>query len=385
MKSKSITIVTSYPLHDEPVVRNRLTPLIQEATNRELYITLISPDTKQFDICGTRHFQHIPVVIPLRSNTSFMKRGLFEWINAIKLINVAKKQNTDFIFITIPSMFLLFCSLKIKREKLLLDVRDLSWEYLSSSKRPIRFIKKAFTLIAKFTLQRAMIVTVTNDTELKKALTQYKISKNRLMKLSNGISSKQFQSLSTATATDAKARPFTVSYIGNIGLAQNLITLIDAAKKLQNFRFFIVGSGTDYNRIQRYIDSNELKNVILLGRIPWEKTPLIYANSDVLYAQLTKDFSGAMPSKLYEYLSTGKHIIYGGGGQAKETLEKFENKTIIPAENASLLISVLKEIKENEYHLTLSLKNRNCIQEQFLRETHIAIFLKKLEELTNSE
>ena len=47
----------------------------------------------------------------------------------------------------------------------------------------------------------------------------------------------------------------------------------------------------------------------------------IYTDSDILYAQLKKEFEGAVPSKLYEYLSTGKFIIYGGLGEALNLLE----------------------------------------------------------------
>ena len=50
----------------------------------------------------------------------------------------------------------------------------------------------------------------------------------------------------------------------------------------------------------------------LFGLLSWADLFEIYTVSDILYAfNLKKEFEGAVPSKLYEYLSTGKFIIYG--------------------------------------------------------------------------
>ena len=73
----------------------------------------------------------------------------------------------------------------------------------------------------------------------------------------------------------------------------------------------IVGSGTDFKNVQSEVYKLSASNVFLHGRLPWKDVIQWYEKSDVLYAQLTKQYHTAMPSKLYEYLSTGLPIVYG--------------------------------------------------------------------------
>ena len=159
--------------------------------------------------------------------------------------------------------------------------------------------------------------------------------------MSNGIDEKKFNQIKLINNKFSKDKEVIISYIGNIGVAQNLETILLAARKLKYIKFNIVGSGRDFKNIKNKIHYYNLENVKLYGRVNWENIIKIYQDTDILYAQLTKNFSSAIPSKLMS-ISSGKCIIYGGIGQAVEKLKFFENVFLIEPQNNITLLNVLK-------------------------------------------
>ena len=85
-----------------------------------------------------------------------------------------------------------------------------------------------------------------------------------------------------------------VAYIGNVGIAQNLRYLEDAAEKLPNVIFYIVGDGTDYKSLVKYAEGKHVPNLTMTGRLGWDEIKEIYFRAHVLYAQLMPDFDMAM-------------------------------------------------------------------------------------------
>src|SRR5690554_6727645 len=130
-----------------------------------------------------------------------------------------------------------------------------------------------------------------------------------------------------------------------MGLAQQLTTLVEAARALPAIQFNLVGAGIDEPRVKALIQKYGLQNITLTGRVTWQEVLFYYNASHVLYAQLAPEYAGAMPSKLYEYLSTGKPIVYGGQGQAVEILTEFENCFVVPPYNTSELVTLLTRLQ----------------------------------------
>jgi hypothetical protein len=85
----------------------------------------------------------------------------------------------------------------------------------------------------------------------------------------------------------------------------------------------------------------------------------------------------AMPSKLYEYLSTGLPVIYGGDGPAKNILSEFENVTVVPPDEPRMLNENL--VKMSTYiNAAQNISNIVKIQKNFIREDQVNIFIHKL-------
>ena len=108
---------------------------------------------------------------------------------------------------------------------------------------------------------------------------------------------------------------FTVVFAGNIGEAQDMPTVLDAAERLKdntNVRWVIVGDGRKSDWLKAEVARRGLdKQVLLAGRFPVERMPSFYAHSDALLVSLKRDpvFSMTIPGKVQSYLMAGIPLL----------------------------------------------------------------------------
>lgn len=109
-----------------------------------------------------------------------------------------------------------------------------------------------------------------------------------------------------------KTSKFLVSYYGNMGICQDIETILKAIKSIDNkdIDFVLGGHGTKKDEIKKYIESEKLQNVQIKGFLHGEEYTNALANSDVLLVSLENNLCGlAVPSKTYSYMMSGKPII----------------------------------------------------------------------------
>tara|TARA_B100001248_G_scaffold248940_1_gene221663 strand:- start:5897 stop:7036 length:1140 start_codon:yes stop_codon:yes gene_type:complete len=378
MFRKKIQFITSYSLHMEPVIKNRLTPFIKMAIEHNFEVQVVSPDKKIFEIEGVS-FDHKLVFEQELKPRNFAKRMWFEIRQARKLINTAINFEADYRMITIPSMFLLFNMYLFKKKLVIVDLRDLTWEYVSSNNFIFALTKKLLKILASANLKKSLFINVTNMTE-HEYLTKNLRLKNTLVTLvPNGVTQYQFNELSKVTLNTNG--PLTIAYIGNVGIGQDLRYFADVAKKFPEINFCIVGAGTDFDSLKDYSIKRNISNLKMTGRLDWNEVKKVYFSAHILYAQLTPDFSMGMPSKLYEYLSTGKFIIYGGKYQAKKALADFDNNIVVDPCNLKALEDAILHLIDSKKYLNLSSSNQSKIKRNFIREKSVSRFFNHLNSL----
>ncbi|MEY1661649.1 glycosyltransferase [Isoalcanivorax beigongshangi] len=371
MKANSkmkVVVVTSYPLI-EPVVANRMIPFLNGflEDGREVHYLCPSSDGKPVSFPHSVRVHE--VALSLEKPAGFFGRALKEMKDAFKLLKTARKVDASVYLVTAPSMFLIFLSpLLLLKYKVVLDIRDLSWEYLSDQKVSQRFAKYLFRIIFERALGFFEVVSVTNDTEYKYVSRKMR-QRRDVIQVSNGVSQLQFERLSKVEPSQNES--MVVSYIGNVGLAQDLSTLVKVAALRPKIKFKIIGAGNDLHRVQELSKRLQLVNVEFVGRVPWEEVIYYYNQSDVLYAQLAPCFSGAMPSKLYEYLATGKHIIYGGGDQAQRILMEFSNYQLVEPCDPYKLVGALDAANKMKVASFISMKDREKVADKYIRENQV--------------
>lgn len=382
-----IVVSTSYPLHEEPVVKNRLVPLIEAMLISNIDVELVSPDSKVFDITKKEVkglFKHTILSIPIERHSNFFKRTIYEFTLSKKIIKTAFSVKADYHFFTVPSMFLIFNLLLRDKRTVLIDIRDLTWEYLSEENKLFKFVKIIFTQFAREVLKKVRFVSVSNETEYKRVNNHYCV--NNITLLTNGISQEFYNLLQKNKHIKKNVdSACVITYVGNVGLAQDLTVLVDAAKILDKYKFNIVGDGTDLERVKKYASELNVNNITFYGRLNWDEIQKIYEDSDILYAQLKKEYSGAMPSKLYEYLTTGKFIIYGGLKQAKNFLASFDNNVVIQPDSPTDLVEAIQTAINTESYKRISLNNIDLIKKKYIRDNTCLNYVEIIKGLKNTK
>jgi glycosyltransferase involved in cell wall biosynthesis len=118
---------------------------------------------------------------------------------------------------------------------------------------------------------------------------------------------------------------FNIMYAGNMGEAQGLETVLEAAALVSNIRavqFVMVGEGTALPRLKRFAEEKNLYNVRFIGRYPYQAMPDLYALADILLVHLKDDplFRITIPSKTLAYLASGKPIIAAAAGDVADMI-----------------------------------------------------------------
>ena len=109
------------------------------------------------------------------------------------------------------------------------------------------------------------------------------------------------------------AGKFVVLYAGNLGTAQNLDTVLDAAAQLRDLPdvvFLLVGEGVQRKRLETEIGEGRHPNVRLVPYVPRGRIGDAYAASSVclvlLRAGIMKD---AFPSKVFSIMASAKPVL----------------------------------------------------------------------------
>lgn len=106
---------------------------------------------------------------------------------------------------------------------------------------------------------------------------------------------------------------FHVVYAGNLGNAQNINIVVDAATRLrdnENVEFVVFGSGGLECDIRARIETEGLKNLRLLPLQPVERVKYVYSLGDVCLVSCKEGLGGsAMPSKTWSILSCGRPVL----------------------------------------------------------------------------
>lgn len=136
---------------------------------------------------------------------------------------------------------------------------------------------------------------------------------------------------------------FTLLFAGNLGEAQGIKTLIDAAaivkKSGVEVNWVFLGDGRQKEHYVNVVRRKGLEsNFHFLGSFPAETMPHFFSCADALIVSLKKDkvFSLTIPSKLQSYLACGKPILASIDGQGANIIADSKAGFVSPAENAIL-------------------------------------------------
>ncbi|MDO6657209.1 glycosyltransferase family 4 protein [Anaerobacillus sp. 1_MG-2023] len=330
-----VTVVTSFPNH----VSSK--KIFQSSKHLGLNVirTFVVQDTKKSKL--RRMLNYFSFM------TTSIIAGLF-----------AKKP--DVVFATTPQLFVGLSGYvisKLKRAKFVIEVRDL-WVDFAEVLNQINN-KKLLTLARKlewFLFKQAdHIVVVTHG--YKQYLIEKGIPENKIDVITNGVNPTETGVLVPEEGVRIRAEhglenKFIILYAGNMGIAQGLRTVLEAAnvlKDVSSITFVLIGEGAEKERLQQYQKDKDLQNVLILDSRAKQELNGFYAAADLCLVILKNHplFEITIPSKLFDCLAMNKPILLGIGGESKEIVKSLNAGLFFEPENAESLANVVLEATSN--------------------------------------
>lgn len=142
---------------------------------------------------------------------------------------------------------------------------------------------------------------------------------------------------------------FCVVFAGNLGTAQALDTVVQAAVHLRDdpcIRLVLVGSGGRLAWLKSQQQALGLNNLILPGRFPMEAMPQIFARASALLVSLNDEpvFAQTIPSKIQAYLAAGRPIIASLNGEGGRVVCEARAGLVSPAEQVLPLVANIRSM-----------------------------------------
>lgn len=175
-------------------------------------------------------------------------------------------------------------------------------------------------------------------------------------------------------------------YGGNLGKPQGIDFLIECIKhneKRSNTFFLIIGSGTEYTKLDNYIKKNNIKNTALYSYMPKEDYDNVVKACDIGLVFLDKRFTiPNIPSRILTYMEFGMPIIaatdkntdLGNIVESGEFGLWSESKSV-----ENFYSNVDKICRDKQLVKTMGINGRKYLEENYTSKNAYEIIMKHFE------
>ncbi|MBO6675221.1 MAG: glycosyltransferase family 4 protein [Rhizobiales bacterium] len=144
---------------------------------------------------------------------------------------------------------------------------------------------------------------------------------------------------------------FSIVFAGNLGRAQALDTVMDAAGRLSDLpqvKLFLIGSGSMEPWLHDEVSRRGLSNVALPGRFPSDAMPVLLPKASALLVSLRAEeiFAHTVPSKLQTYFAIGRPVIAMLDGEGAAILTEAGAGLTCPPGDAEALALAIRTMYE---------------------------------------
>jgi glycosyltransferase involved in cell wall biosynthesis len=169
---------------------------------------------------------------------------------------------------------------------------------------------------------------------------------------------------------------FRVMFAGNIGSAQSLETVVEAARRLrdiEDLHWVVVGDGNQRAWLESEVRAHGLESSVhLLGPKPVTSMPRYLSLGDALLVTLRRDpiFELTIPTKLQSYLACGRPVVAALDGEGARVVEEAGAGFTCPAEDPAALAAAVRRLYEAsaEERRRLGERGRAYFEAHFERE-----------------
>jgi glycosyltransferase involved in cell wall biosynthesis len=263
-----------------------------------------------------------------------------------------RKQKYDVVFVygvspilvAIPAVFLSW----LKNKKLILWVQDL-WPQSLFATGYVRspFLLRCVDKVVRWIYRHTDLLLV-QSRAFQESVAELAPGK-KILYYPNSVDS-SFSSETKFNTTQVKIEPlekgFPVVFAGNVGGAQAVECIVEAAILLKDFsdiRFVIFGTGSKWDWLNNQITQKGLTNIHLAGRFPIEAMPGYLQKAGALLVSLTQEpiFALTVPNKIQAYMASGRPIIASLNGEGARLVRESGSGLSAPAEDPEALAKAI--------------------------------------------
>ena len=327
------------------------------------------------------------------ANEGFLRRSLDYFSFAVTaVIGGLFLPRPDVIVATSPQIFTALggCVLAwLRRRPFVFELRDLWPDSIAAvgAMREGPLLRLLRRLEYGLYRRAARIISVTNA--FKQVLAGNGIPAEKIAVVRNGVDLQAFvpgpkePELERRLGLEGK---FVAAYVGTIGMAHGLETLLAAAEHLRgrkNLAFVLVGTGAERARLEDDAKRRSLDNVIFVGPVDKETVKRYWRLCEVALV-LLKDaslFLHVIPSKMFEAMGTGRPVILGVRGESKQLLNESGAGIAVSPGNPRALAEALEKMMDNPALCrSMGAAGRKFVERAFDRRRLALEMLKILEE-----
>lgn len=179
----------------------------------------------------------------------------------------------------------------------------------------------------------------------------------------NGVSPEKAMSLKTDIWVNKDGRPV-VGFIGSFEYFIDFDQIISAAEQLPTVTFLLVGSGREFDRLQKEISAKGLQNIFLTGGVPHGDVFSYIEKMDICLNIFKKIriSHAACPIKIFEYMVLGKPVI----STRLEELEILNLEPVTYADSANEIVASIKQLMcDEELRRSLGEQSRRLVMENY--------------------
>jgi len=281
-----------------------------------------------------------------------------------------------------------------KRVPFIFEVRDLWPESLAAvgAGGEGTLLHRTLGAIAGFLYRHAERIVVVSPAFKDHLMRYWNVPADKISIVENGVETDLFRFDPEAAAEVRKQLKledrFLICYIGTMGNAHGLETLIAAAEELQTALpsaiFLLIGEGAEKERIVELAAGRGLTNIQFLGQQPRERIPAYVSAADLCLVMLKKTelFKTVIPTKLLEYMACERPVIVAVDGQARQIVEEAGGGVFVEPENSRAVVKAILGCAEDpEQGRQMGTRGRQYIVSKFSREKTARDYVSVLEKL----
>ncbi|MGC2152656.1 MAG: glycosyltransferase family 4 protein [Terriglobales bacterium] len=333
----------------------------------------------------------------IRSYASFL------FSSALRGLNLAKP---DVLIGTSPQLLVALSGWWLARNKgvpFVFEVRDLWPESLAAvgAGGEGSLMHRTLGAIAGFLYRRANHIVVVTPAFKDHLIRYWQVPAEKISIVENGVETDLFRADPSAATIRKEligesGERFLICYIGTMGMAHGLETLIAAAEELQttlpHCLFLLIGEGAEKRRIVDLAAARGLSNVKFLGQQPRQQIPALVSAADACLVMLKKTdlFKTVIPTKLLEYMACERPVIVAVDGQTRQIVEEARAGIFVPPEDSHALAESIRALAANtdansEARRQMGFNGRQYILSRLSRERTAQDYIAVLNQLTGAK